>query len=77
MGFIKEIRTAWGNTEVPQTFFNNFPYSRKYVLIRLTPYHLQPTFHNFVTSQKAYCRSGTGSLGLEFQLQYPIFQIWL
>ena len=36
---------------MPQTFFHNSPYSRKYVLIRLTLYHRQPAFRNFVTSQ--------------------------
>ena len=42
IAFIEEMRTTWGNKEVPQTFFYNSPYSRKYELIRLTPYHWQP-----------------------------------
>ena len=43
----------------PQTFSTipNSPYSRKYVLIRLTSIIGNPGFRNFVTSQKAYCRS--------------------
>ena len=38
IGFIEEMRTIWGNKEVPQTFFHNFLYLRKYNLICLTPY---------------------------------------
>ena len=53
IGFIEEMRTIWGNKEVPQTFFQNFLYLRKYDLIRLTPYHCQPRIRNFVTLQKA------------------------
>ena len=30
IGFIEETRTARGNKEVPQTFFHNSLYSRKY-----------------------------------------------
>ena len=33
IGFIEEMRTIWGNKEVPQTFFHNFLYLRKYDLI--------------------------------------------
>ena len=58
--FVKEIlleneekRTIWGNRELPQTFFHDFLYLRKYDLIRLTPYHCQPCIRNFVTLQKA------------------------
>ena len=36
IGFVEEMRTTWGNEEVPQTFSHNFPYSRKYLLIHLT-----------------------------------------
>ena len=53
ISFAKEMRTILGNKEVPQTFFRNFLYLRKYDLIRLTPYHCQPCIRNFVTSQKA------------------------
>ena len=41
IGFIEEMRTTWGNKEVPQTFFHNFHNSQKYDLICLTPYHWQ------------------------------------
>ena len=39
--FIEEIITTRGNKQVPQTFFHNFPYSQKCVLICLTPYNWQ------------------------------------
>ena len=39
IGFIEEIRTTWGNEEVPQNFFHNSLYSRKYDLIRMTQHH--------------------------------------
>ena len=52
IGFIEEMRTIWGNKEVPQTFFPQFPLFAKYDLIRLTPYHCQPCIRNFVTLQK-------------------------
>ena len=42
IGFIEDMRTTLGNKEVPQTFFHNSFYSRKYNLIRLTPNHCQP-----------------------------------
>ena len=47
--FVVKMRTTWGNKEVPQTFFHNYPYSQKYHLIRLTPYHwqLQPCISQF------------------------------
>ena len=32
---------------MPQTFFHNYPYSQKYDLIRLTPYHWQPCISQF------------------------------
>ena len=51
--FIKEMRTIWGNKEVPQTFFHNFLYLRKYDVIRLTTHDCQPCIRNFVTLQKA------------------------
>ena len=57
IGFIEEIRTTCGNKEMPQTFFHNCSYSRKYVLIRLTPTIGKYVFRIFVTSQKVYCRS--------------------
>ena len=46
IGFIEEMRTTSGNKEVLQIFLPNFPYSRKYNLLRLTPYQ-------FVTSHQA------------------------
>ena len=42
IGFIEEMRTIWGKKEMPQTFFHNFLYLRKYDFIRLTSYHCQP-----------------------------------
>ena len=53
IGFIVEMETTKSNKEVPQIFFHSSPYSQKYDLIRLTPYHWQPAFLNFMTSQKA------------------------
>ena len=44
IGFIEEMRTTSGNKEVLQTFFHN---SRKYNLIRLTPYHWQSRISQF------------------------------
>ena len=52
IGFIEEMRTIRGNKEVPQTFFHNFFYFRKYDLIRLTPCYCQPCIRNFVTLQR-------------------------
>ena len=59
IGYIEEMRTTCGNKEVLQTFSTipNSSYSRKYVLIRLTSTIGNPAFRNFLTSQKAYCRS--------------------
>ena len=56
-GFIKQIRTTWGNKEVLQTFFHNFFYSRKYDLICLIRAFGNHAFVNLVTSQKIYCGS--------------------
>ena len=53
IGFVEEMRTIWGNKKVPQTFFHNFLYLRKYDLIRLTPYDCKPCIRNVVTLQKA------------------------
>ena len=39
IAFSEEMRASWGNKVVPQTFFHNSFYSRKYDLIRLTPFH--------------------------------------
>ena len=44
--FIEEMRTTCSNKKASQTIFPDFPYSRKYNLIRLTPYQI-------VTSQQA------------------------
>ena len=44
----------------------NSSYSLKYVLIRLTSTIGNPAFPNFVTSQKAHCRSVT--VGLQMPL---------
>ena len=52
--FIEEMRTILGNKEVPQIFFHNILYLRKYDLIRLTPYHCQPCIRNFLRLQQAY-----------------------
>ena len=52
ISFIEEIRTTPGNKEVLQTFFPQFPYSQKYVLIRLTPYHWQPYISQFCNITK-------------------------
>ena len=41
IGFIKEMRTTWGNQKMPQTFFHNSIYSQKYSLIHVTQYHWQ------------------------------------
>ena len=51
--------TTCGNKEVLQTFsaIPNSSYSQKYVLIRLTSTIGNPAFPNFVTPQKAHCRS--------------------
>ena len=38
--------------EMPQTLFHNFLYSRKYDLIRLTPYHWQPCILQFCDIKK-------------------------
>ena len=49
------MRATWGNKQAPQTFFNNFLYSRKYPLVRLTQHHWKPCIpqfckrHNFAT----------------------------
>ena len=44
---IEEVRTTWSNKEMPRTFFQNLPYLRNYVLIRLTLYHWQPCISQF------------------------------
>ena len=49
IGLFEEMRTIWGNKEVPQTFSHNFLYLRKCDLIHLTPYHCQSCIRNFVT----------------------------
>ena len=59
------MRTTRGNKEVPQTFFNNSPYLRKYVSIRLTPYHLQPSISQFCDITKDLLLISTGSLSLQ------------
>ena len=41
------MSTTWGNKKVPQILLPNFVYSRKYYLLRLTPYQ-------FATSQQAW-----------------------
>ena len=47
ISFIEEMRTTWGNKDVPQTFFHYFLYSQKYNLFRLTPYHWQLCISQF------------------------------
>ena len=47
IGFIEEMRTTWGYKEVPQTFFHNSPYLRKYDLIPLIRYYWQPSISKF------------------------------
>ena len=46
IGFVEEMRTTYDNEEVPQIFLRKPLSSRKYNLLRLTPY-------KFVTSHKA------------------------
>ena len=46
IGLIEEMRTTGGNKEVRKIFLPNSLYSRKYYLLRLTPYQ-------FATSQQA------------------------
>ena len=36
--FIEEMRTTWGNKEVPQIFLPDFPYLQNCYLPHLTPY---------------------------------------
>ena len=57
IGFIEEMRTIWGKKEVPQSFFRNFLYLRKYDLIRLTPNYRQSCIRNFVKLQMACCKN--------------------
>ena len=47
ISFNGEMRYTRGNEEMRLTLFHNSPYSRKYVLIRLTPYHWQPCVSQF------------------------------
>ena len=37
IGFIEEMRTTWGNNEVPQVFLPNSLYSREYYFLRFDP----------------------------------------
>ena len=53
---------------MPQTFFPNSPYSQKYDLIRLTPYHCNRAFRKFVTSQNSLLQISTDSLSLQVQV---------
>ena len=50
---------------MPQTFFPQFPYSRKYDLICLTPYHWQPCISQFCGITKGAQLISTDSLGLQ------------
>ena len=52
IGFIEEMRTNWGNKEVPQIFFHDSFYSRKNDLIRLNPYHWQTYIWQFCDMTK-------------------------
>ena len=64
IGCIQEMRTTWGNIQVPQIFFHDSPYSRKYDLIRVTPYHWHPCISQFCNITKGLLQNSTGSLGL-------------
>ena len=55
--FIKELR--W------QTFFHNFPFSQKYVLIRLALYHCQTRILQFCYITKGLLHISTGSLDVQ------------
>ena len=44
--FVEEMKTTYGNKEVPKPF-PTISTMRKYVLIRLTTYHWQPWFSQF------------------------------
>ena len=59
------MRTTQGNKQVPQISFRNSPYSRKYVLIRLTLHHWQPCILQFYDITKDVPQINTGSLGLQ------------
>ena len=52
---------------MPQTFFHDSPYSRKYVLLRLPPYHWQTCISQFCDIKKdLYLLSiSTGCQGLQ------------
>ena len=47
IAFVEEMTTTWGIKEVPQTFFHNSAYLRKYDWIGLTPYRCQPCISQF------------------------------
>ena len=67
-GFIEEMRTIWGNKEVPQIFFHNILYLRNYNLIHLIPYHCQPCIRNFVTLQKVILQKFLQTKKRDYQL---------
>ena len=59
---------------MPQTFSHNFPFGRKYVLIRLTQYHWQLCISQFCVIAKGELNISTGSLGL--QVPVAIAKFW-
>ena len=73
ISFTEETRTRRGNKDVPQTFFHNSSCSRKYVLIRLTPYHWQICILQFCDMTKGLSWISTGSLGLQIPVAVAKF----
>ena len=64
--FIEEIRTAWDNKKVPQTFFHNSPCSQKYDLTGLIPYHWQSCISRFYhTIKSVLMKISNGNLDLQ------------
>ena len=72
IGFIEDMRANWGNEEVPQTFFHNSPYSRKYVLIRLT-LPLAILQFAILWRHKSPSVISTGNLGLQLPVAIAKF----
>ena len=50
---------------MPETFFQNFPYSGKCDLIPLTPHYWQPCVSQFCDVTKSLLQISTASLGLQ------------
>ena len=59
--FIEEMRTTCGSKEGPQTFFQNSPYSQKFILI---PLILQPCISQFCAITKGVLSISADGLGL-------------